>query len=235
MAEPFRFGFILFPDLTPLDLVGPLEVLGQLPNSEVHLIWKTHDPVPAGYGLAMLPTTTFDECPPLDLICVPGGSGVNALLTDAETIAFVRRQASGARYVTSVCTGALVLGAAGLLTGKRATTHWMSMEMLRDFDAIPVQERVVVDGNLVTGGGVTAGIDFGFVIAAAIAGENVARAIQLGIEYDPHPPFDSGTPSRAPAPLVEMTRRFAEGRQRERRAHVDKAAAALRGEKTGQS
>lgn len=229
MTQSFRLGFLVFPNVTPLDVVGPLDVLARVPGAEVHLLWKSLEPVRAEGGLAMLPTTTFAGCPPLEAICVPGGSGINALLTDAETLEFLRRQAATARYVTSVCTGALVLGAAGLLQGKRATTHWMSIDMLQDFGAIPVHERVVVDGQVVTGAGVTAGIDFGLTLAARMAGDHVAQAIQLGLEYDPHPPFDTGTPSRAPAPLVEITRTMAEARQRERRAQVDKAAAALRG------
>src|SRR5439155_1457025 len=145
---------------------------------------------------------TFGDCPQLDVICVHGGAGMNALLTDGETLAFIRAQATSARYVTSVCTGALVLGAAGLLRGRRAATHWMSMEMLTAFGAIPVSERVVVDGNVITGGGVTAGIDFALRLVAEIAGETVARGIQLGIEYDPHPPFDSGHPRAADPQLV---------------------------------
>jgi cyclohexyl-isocyanide hydratase len=229
MAEPFRIGFILFPNIMQLDMTGPLEVLAQVPGAEIHLLWKSREPVKAGSGLAMLPTTTFTECPQLDLICVPGGSGMNALLTDAETLAFIRRQAERARYVTSVCTGALVLGAAGLLRGKRAATHWMSMDMLKAFGAIPVSDRVVVDGNIITGGGVTAGIDFGLRVAAEIAGEDVARAIQLGIEYDPHPPFDSGHPRSADPELVDKAKGLAAARQTERQAQVEKAAAALRG------
>jgi cyclohexyl-isocyanide hydratase len=175
----------------------------------------------------MLPSTTYVDCPQLDLICVPGGGGMNALLTDAETLDFIRRQAAGARYVTSVCTGALVLGAAGLLRGKRAATHWMSMDMLKAFGAIPMDERVVIDGNTITGGGVTAGIDFGLRVVAEIAGEAAARAIQLGIEYDPHPPFDSGHPRSADPALIEAATKKAATRQAERRAQVDKAAAAM--------
>ena len=228
MPGTFRIGFILFPNIMQLDMTGPHEVLSQLPGAEVLLIWKTRDPVRAGSGMTILPTTTFAECPQLDLICVPGGSGMNALLTDAETLDFLRRQAAGARYVTSVCTGSLVLGAAGLLRGKRAATHWMSMDMLAAFGAIPVNERVVVDGNVITGGGVTAGIDFALRVAADVAGEDVAQAIQLGIEYDPKPPFDSGHPRSADPKVVETARTNATARQSERRAQVEKAVAALR-------
>ena len=161
----FHIGFLLFPNVTQLDMTGPYEVFTKFPDAKTHLVWKDREPVTAGGGIQIVPTTTFAECPPLDLICVPGGSGVNLLLNDARVLAFVKRQASGARYITSVCTGALVLGAAGLLQGKRATTHWMSREMLPAFGATPVTERVVIDGNVITGGGVTAGIDFALVIA----------------------------------------------------------------------
>jgi cyclohexyl-isocyanide hydratase len=193
----------------------------------VHLVWKTRAAVTAGGGMQIMPTTTFAECPQLDLICVPGGAGMNALLNDAETLDFIRRQASGARYVTSVCTGALVLGAAGLLKGKRAATHWMSREMLAAFGATPVAERVVVDGNVITGGGVTAGIDFALKVAAEAFSPDLAKAIQLGIEYDPHPPFDAGSPERADAALVAEARTAAAKRQAERQAAVARAAANL--------
>ena len=148
---PFHIGFLLFPNITQLDLTGPYEVFTKLPDTKVHLVWKNREPVTADGGMQILPTTTFAECPPLDLICVPGGAGMNPLLNDPETLAFIRSHAKGARYVTSVCTGALVLGAAGLLEGKRATSH----DMLAAFGAMPVA-RVVIDGNLITGGGVTA-------------------------------------------------------------------------------
>src|SRR6266850_366708 len=166
--------------------------------------------MPFHIGLLLFPDITQ-----LDLICVPGGAGMNALLNDAETLDFIRAQAKGARYVTSVCTGALVLGAAGLLQGKRAATHWMSREMLRAFGATPVAERVVVDGNVITGGGVTAGIDFALTVAAEAFGTELAKAIQLGIEYDPRPPFDAGSPERADAALVAKTRAAAAKRQAE--------------------
>src|SRR5207237_1051930 len=203
---PFHIGLLLFPDITQLDLTGPYEVFIKFPDARVHLVWKTRAPVTATGGMQIVPDMTFAACPQLDLICVPGGGGMNALLNDAETIRFIRAQAEGARYVTSVCTGALVLGAAGLLKGKCAATHWMSREMLSAFGATPVAERVVVDGNVITGGGVTAGIDFALKVAAEAFGAELAKAIQLGIEYDPHPPFDTGAPERAPPALVEKVR-----------------------------
>ncbi|MGI9426072.1 MAG: DJ-1/PfpI family protein, partial [Hyphomicrobiaceae bacterium] len=156
-----------------------------------------------------------------------GGAGMNALLNDAEVLTFIRSQAKGARYITSVCTGALVLGAAGLLVGKRAATHWMSRDMLTAFGAQPVAERVVVDGNVITGGGVTAGIDFALVVAAEAFGDDIAKSIQLGIEYDPAPPFNSGSPETADAALVATVRAAAATRQAEREAAVATAAAAL--------
>ena len=224
----FHIGLLLFPDLTQLDMTGPYEVFTKFPDAKVHLVWKTRDPIMAGGGMQIVPTITFSDCPQLDLICVPGGSGVNALLNDPEVLGFVKRQASGARYVTSVCTGALVLGAAGLLQDKRATTHWMSREMLSAFGATPLAERVVIDGNVITGGGVTAGIDFALVVAAEAFGEETAKAIQLNIEYDPHPPFDAGSPERAGSALTEKLRTASAKRQAERQAAVDKAAANLK-------
>jgi cyclohexyl-isocyanide hydratase len=224
---PFHIGLLIFPDITQLDMTGPYEVFIKFPDAKVHLIWKSRQPVTAGGGMQLVPTVTFAECPQLDLICVPGGAGMNALLNDPETLDFIRRQAKSARYVTSVCTGALVLGAAGLLKGRRAATHWMSREMLSAFDATPTAERVVVDGNVITGGGVTAGIDLALAIAAEAFGAGVAQAIQLGIEYDPRPPFDSGSPEKASAALIEQVRASAAKRQAERQKAVDEAAARL--------
>src|SRR5437763_2409662 len=155
---PFHIGLLLFPDITQLDLTGPYEVFIKFPDARVHLVWKSRAPVTAGGGMQIVPDMTFAECPQLDLICVPGGAGMNALLNDAETLDFIRAQARAARYLTSVCTGALVLGAAGLLKGKRAATHWMSREMLSAFGATPVAERGVTDGNVSTGGGAAGGL-----------------------------------------------------------------------------
>ena len=174
-----QIGLLLFPQLLMLDLVGPWEVFSSVPGASTHLVWKTREPVQAAKGMCALPTTTFSECPPLDVLCIPGGPGVAALLDDTETLDFVRRQARQARYTTSVCTGSLLLGAAGLLQQRRAACHWLSLNMLRAFGAIPVDERVVVDGNLVTGGGVTAGIDFALQLAAVIWGPAVAQSVQL--------------------------------------------------------
>jgi cyclohexyl-isocyanide hydratase len=226
-TKPYRIGLLLFPDITQLDMTGPYEVFTKFPGAEVHLIAKTMEPVDANGGMRILPTVTMAGCPQLDIVCVPGGAGMNALLNDEETLTFLRRQAPGCKYVTSVCTGALVLGAAGLLKGKRAATHWMSRDMLKDFGAIPVAERVVKDGNVFTGGGVTAGIDFALTVAAEAFGPDLAKAIQLGIEYDPKPPFNAGSPEGAGPAVTEKAVTSAAGRQAERAAAVRKAAARL--------
>jgi cyclohexyl-isocyanide hydratase len=201
-----QIGFLVFPQVQQLDLTGPHEVLASLPGATAQLIWKTREPVASSNGLLLTPTTTYEDCPPLDVICIPGGSGVTALLQDAQTIEFVRRQAAGARYVTSVCTGALLLGAAGLLRGRRATTHWAFHALLEPLGAIPTHDRVVRDGNLITGGGVTAGIDFGLTLAAELAGFEEAQAIQLELEYAPAPPFNAGRPDAAPPAVVERVK-----------------------------
>lgn len=223
----FRVGFVLFPDLTQLDLTGPYEVMTRMPGAAVDLIWKSTGPVRSEKGLTIEATTTFQTCGHLDMLCVPGGPGVGPLMEDEETLAFLRRAAASVRYLTSVCTGALVLGAAGLLTGKRATTHWMSHDLLSQFGAIPVTERVVVDGAVITGGGVTAGIDFALRIVAEVAGEAVAREVQLAIEYDPLPPFDSGSPRVADETLVARMRERSSARQRSRADIARRAAARL--------
>jgi len=201
-----RIAMLLFPDLTQLDLTAPYEVLTRLPQAEVSLAWKSPEAVRSGTGLRLLPNTTLLDAPPADVLFVPGGSGLVPLLRDAEVLAFLRRQAATARYVSAVCTGSLLLGAAGLLEGYRATTHWAYHELLARCGATPVHQRVVVDRDRITAGGVTAGVDFALRLAAELCGEPVARAIQLGLEYDPEPPFDSGTPERASPELVQLVR-----------------------------
>ena len=198
----FHIGFILFPNVTQLDFTGPLQVLHRLPDSQVHIISHSLDPVPSDCGLSLVPTTTFDACPPPDLICVPGGFGVEQAMADPVLIAFLKEQAGQARYITSVCTGAFVLGAAGLLKDKQATTHWAYHGLLAEVGAIPTQGRVVRDGRVFTGGGVTAGIDFALTIVAEIAGQSVAQRIQLSIEYDPAPPFVGGSPQTTPGDIL---------------------------------
>jgi len=209
-------GLLVFPRVQQLDLTGPYEVFASMPETRVELISKTLEAVVSATGLTLTPTVTFVTCPQLDVLCVPGGAGVNALLTDSETLTFVKRQASGARYVTSVCTGAFVLGAAGLLQGKRATTHWAAHDLLAAFGAIPTQGRVVRDGTLLTGGGVTAGIDFALTLAAELAGQAAAEAVQLGLEYAPAPPFSAGTPDAAPSDVVRVIRQRFSATRRER-------------------
>lgn len=197
-----QIGLLLFTDLTQLDLTGPYEVFRKAPEADTILVAATLEPVRAETGMRILPDITMDACPQLDVLCVPGGVGVNVLMEDAATLAFLRRQAPGLRYLTSVCTGALVLGAAGLLQGKRATTHWASHDLLAAFGAVPVNERVVRDGKLVTGGGVTAGIDFALTLLAELYGPAAAQSAQLQIEYAPAPPFEAGDPATAPADVV---------------------------------
>jgi cyclohexyl-isocyanide hydratase len=201
-----HIGMLLFPNLTQLDLTGPFEVMSRIPDVKMHLVWKDLEPVRADSGLGLLPTTRIDDCPQLDVLVVPGGGGQVPLMQDAQVLGFLRAQAEKARYVTAVCTGSLVLGAAGLLQGYEATTHWAYMEVLPVFGATPVHRRTVVDRNRITAGGVTSGIDFGLSIAAALAGEEVAKLIQLAIEYDPDPPFRSGHPSVAAPALVAKAR-----------------------------
>jgi cyclohexyl-isocyanide hydratase len=220
-------GFLIFPRLTQLDFTGPFEVLSRLPGAEVRMSWKEAGPVRSDTGLTILADTGFAECPQLDILCVPGGPGVAALMEDPAVLEFLGAQAAGARYVTSVCTGALVLGAAGLLRGKRATTHWASHDFLAALGATPVAARVVRDGHVFTGGGVTAGIDFALTIAAEIAGPAVAQAIQLQIEYAPAPPFNAGHPDTAPAEVLDAARSRGAAMRTEREALVARVAARL--------
>lgn len=215
---PRHIGMLLFPRLTQLDMTGPYEVLARLPDTTVHLIARTREPVTTDRGMQIVPTVTYADCPPLDVIMVPGGPGQQDLMEDEEALGFLRRQAASAQFITSVCTGSLVLGAAGLLKGKRATCHWAAIEHLSLLGAIPTRERVVVDGNVITGAGVASGIDFALRLAAILEGEAVAREIQLQIEYDPDPPFHSGSPATAaPETLAALRVRLAKLNE-ERRA-----------------
>jgi cyclohexyl-isocyanide hydratase len=225
--ENLQIGILLYPNVTQLDATGPAQVLSRVPGAKVHMIWKTREPIPTDAGFSILPTTTFAECPKLDVICVPGGAGQAALMTDEETLGFLRNQAATARYVTSVCTGSLVLAAAGLLKGYKAGCHWAWREMLKPFGAEPVAERVVRDRNRITGGGVTAGIDFGFVVAAELAGEEAAKMIQLFLEYDPKAPFDCGSPEKAGEARVAKAREMMARLLAERQKTTEAAAAAL--------
>ena len=225
MASPISIGILIYPNLTQLDATGPAQVLARVPGATLHMIWKTRDPIPTDAGFSIVPNTTFADRPRLDVICVPGGGGQVALMTDPETLDFLRKQAATARYVTSVCTGSLVLGAAGLLKGYRSACHWAWREMLSDFGAIPVAERVVRDRNRISGGGVTAGIDFGLTVAAELAGDEVAKSIQLVLEYDPHPPFDSGSPEKAgPERVQRLRERLVPMLESRRKANAEAAA-----------
>ncbi len=218
---------LLYPRLTQLDLTGPYEVLARFEELTLHLVWKTLDPVTDSGGLRLLPTATFTSSPKADIVFVPGGPGQISLMEDAGVLDFLRRQASGARYVTSVCTGSLVLAAAGLLTGYRATCHWLSLDQLTYFGAVPVSERVVIDRNRVTGAGVTSGIDFALTLAARHFGEERAKRVQLAMEYDPKPPFVGGTPASAGRELAAGLRAANEAFQNKREEVARSAAAAL--------
>lgn len=194
-------AMIAYPGMFPLDLVGPEAVFAGMGTHRVGLVWKTREPVRSTSGLAILPTMTFEDAEragPIDIVFVPGGTvGTLACMEDPQVLGFLRRHAPTASYVTSVCTGSLVLGAAGLLNGYRATSHWVVRDRLAAFGATPVETRVVEDRNRVTGAGVTAGIDMALTLAARLVGEEHAKALQLNIEYDPDPPFDAGTPQGA--------------------------------------
>ena len=227
MSKPLQIGILIFPNVTQLDFTGPLQVFSSLPNTTVHLIWKRIEPVTSDTVLTMTPTVSFADCPQLDVICVPGGAGTDDMVIDEEMLQFLRGQATGAKYVTSVCTGSLVLGAAGLLRGYKATTHWTAMEYLGPYGALPTKTRVCVDRNRVTGGGVTAGIDFALTLVSVMVDRQTAEAIQLRLEDTPAPPFTSGSPDTAPPEiLARMNQRIAAGRER-RGAANQRAAARL--------
>ena len=198
-----QIGSLLFEGLDQIDLTGPFEVFSRIPNSTYRVFGRTTAPVRDLRGLRLMADAALTEAPQLDLLHVPGGFGQEALMDDEDVLAWVRDQAAGVRCLFSVCTGALICGAAGLLKGRRATTHWASMHLLPFFGAIPVNKRVVTDGNLVSAAGVTAGIDGALQVAADFRGAEVAQAIQLGIAYAPEPPFNSGTPESAPPAVLE--------------------------------
>ena len=226
----FNVGFVIFPELTQLDFTGPLQVFSSVPGAKIHLIWKRIEPVVSNSVMILTPTTTFANCPQLDVICVPGGVGTDDMVNDEEMLAFLRKQAEGAKYVTSVCTGSLVLGAAGLLRGYRAATHWSAIDYLPGYGAIPSRTRVCTDRNRVTGGGVTAGIDFALTLVSMLVDRKTAEAIQLRLEYNPAPPFNSGSPDTAPPEVLAFIKeRIAPGQPR--RAELNARAAARLTEK----
>lgn len=203
-----HIGLVIFPNMTQLDLTGPYQVFALMPDTRVHLLWKTTEPVTSNEGMTILPSTTFDACPPLDVICVPGGPGQVEMMQDTELLEFLASQGNTARYITSVCTGSLILAAAGLLQGYRAATHWAFREQLAMLGVEVGTERVVVDRNRITGGGVTAGIDFGLVLAGMLRSEQTAKMLELLMEYNPAPPFNVGSPEKAGATLVEIVKTF---------------------------
>jgi cyclohexyl-isocyanide hydratase len=227
MSEPIQIGLVIFPRVTQLDFTGPLRVFSSVPGAKVHLIWKRIEPVPSDSVLALTPTVSFADCPQLDVICVPGGFGTDDMVNDQEMLDFLRRQAVAAKYITSVCTGSLVLGAAGLLRGYRATTHWTAMDHLAPFGAIPTKTRVCVDRNRITGGGVTAGIDFALTLVSIMVDRESAEAIQLRLEYNPAPPFNSGSPDTAPPEILALIRERIAPAQIRRSEAIGRAAARL--------
>jgi cyclohexyl-isocyanide hydratase len=227
MSTPLQIGLLVFPKVTQLDLTGPVQVFSSVPGAQLHLIWKRIQPVPSDSVLVLTPTMTFADCPQLDVICVPGGAGSDDLLNDEEVLAFLRRQAEGAKFVTSVCTGSLVLGAAGLLGGYRAATHWTAMDALPAFGATPTKTRVCIDRNRITGGGVTAGIDFALTLVSMLVDRPTAEAIQLRLEYNPAPPFSSGSPDTAPPEIVARLKERIAPNQARRSEAVARAAERL--------
>ena len=227
---PLQIGLVIFPKVTQLDLTGPVQVFSSVPGARVYLLWKRIEPVPSDSVLTLTPTTTFADCPPCDVICVPGGAGTDDIVNDAEVLAFLRQQALAAKYVTSVCTGSLVLGAAGLLQGYRAATHWSAREYLAAFGAIASNERVCIDRNRITGGGVTAGIDFALTLVSHLVDRKTAEAIQLRLEYNPAPPFNSGSPDTAPADVLALMNECIAPSKARRTEAIARAAARLEAE-----
>jgi cyclohexyl-isocyanide hydratase len=222
-----QIGSLLFEGLDQIDLTGPFEVLSRMPNSTYRLFAKSTEPVRDVRGLRITPDAVLADAPQLDLLHVPGGFGQEALMDDEDVLGWIRRQAAGTRCVFSVCTGALICGAAGLLKGRRATTHWASFHLLPFFGAIPINERVVVDGNWVFAAGVTAGIDGALRLTAELRGDEAAQAIQLYMVYAPEPPFDSGTPETAPAAILEQARQSVQGITAQREQTARRVAARL--------
>jgi cyclohexyl-isocyanide hydratase len=207
--QRYTIGLIFYPGMTALDIIGPQTVFNALPDVEIRRIWKAVEPIQTDDGMVVVPDTTFADCPPLDVICIGGGMGQIAVVDDPDVLEFLKNQGSTAKYITSVCGGSIFLAKAGLLQGYRAATHWATREELAQLDVEVGTERVVIDGNRMSGGGVTAGIDFGLTIAKALRGEEIAKIAQLLMEYDPAPPFDVGSPEKAGPELVHKAMSFA--------------------------
>ena len=222
-----QIGSLLFEGVDQIDLTGPFEVLSRIPNSTYRIYGKTAGPVRDVRGLRLTPDAALPDAPPLDVLHVPGGFGQEALMEDARVLGWIRQQAAGACSIFSVCTGALLCGAAGLLKGRRATTHWASFHLLPLFGAIPVNERVVVDGSYVCAAGVTAGIDGALRLAAKLRGDDAAQAIQLHMAYAPEPPFNSGTPETAPAAILQQARQSVQDITTRREATARRVAVRL--------
>jgi len=202
--KKFKIGMLLFPDLTILDLTGPYDVFIRASCFEVYIVSENTRLIKAEGGLSFKPDYSFDDCPLVDILFVPGGKGITPLLTNKTYHAFLQKHAASAQYITAVCTGSLLLAASGLLNGYKATTHWRSLELLRMFGVEAIEQRVVKDRNRITGGGITAGIDFGLSLTALTGGEDIAKTVQLLLEYNPEPPFQSGLPQTAEPHILEM-------------------------------
>jgi cyclohexyl-isocyanide hydratase len=225
--RPLQVGMLCYPRLTQLDLTGPYEVLSRMPNAEVHILWKDNGPVKTEGSFSIVPTRTLRQSPKLDVLVIPGGLGQQDLMEDDQVLSFLREQAEGARYLVSVCTGSLLLAAAGLLRGYRATCHWMFLSLLEPLGAIPTRERVVIDRNRITAAGVSAGIDCALRLVSLLCGQEAAEAIQLQIEYDPQPPFNCGSPSTAPKALVQRLTEASKATVEARRATVQRLSKML--------
>lgn len=210
-SQKHIIDLVFYPGMTSLDIVGPQQVFSALPGIQIHRIWKTLDPIKTDDGMMVLPDTTFENCPRLDVVCIGGGLGQAAVVDDSEVLEFLRKQGSTAKFITSVCGGSEFLAKAGLLQGYRAATHWAARQQLASLGVEVGTERVVIDHNRITGGGVTAGIDFGLTIASILCGEETAKVIQLLLEYNPAPPFDVGSPEKAGAELVSKAMFFMQG------------------------
>lgn len=208
-SQQHIIGLVFYPGMTALDIIGPQTVFATLPGVQIHRIWKTLDPIQTDDGMRIIPDTTFDNCPPLDMICIGGGLGQSAVVDDPEILAFLRQQGNMTKFITSVCGGSEFLFKAGLLQGYRSATHWLFREQLAAAGVQVGTERVVIDRNRMSGGGVTAGIDFGLEVARVLYGEETAKLVQLLMEYDPAPPFDVGSPEKAGADLVNKAMVYA--------------------------
>lgn len=203
-----HIGLVVFPEMTQIDMTGPQQVFAFMPNAHIYILWKTLEPVRSNDGLTILPTTTFEQCPKLDVLCVPGGPGQVEMMQDQEMLSFLQKQSKTAKYVTSVCTGSLILAAAGLLQGYRAGCHWAFLDQLAMLGVETSTDRVVIDRDRLTGGGATAGIDFALVLVSQLCGEEAAKTVQLLLQYDPQPPFKAGSPQDAGKDCVMRVRQF---------------------------